>query len=135
MKIGAVVDNQNKYPYPEDGLLFNGFYETAQDYGGDSNGYILASADLKYYFSLGSHSVFSPRIYAGFGDKTLPLSEQFSLGGQYSFFGAYENQYRGRQIFLASLMYQYKLPFKIFFDTYAWFRYDVGSTWEEQEND
>jgi NTE family protein len=133
LKIGAVVDNQNKYPYPEDGLLFNGFYETNQSVPSSGSGYILVSADLKYYFSLGSRSVLSPRIYAGFGDKTLPLSEQFSLGGQYSFFGAYENQYRGRQIFLASLMYQYKLPFKIFFDTYAWFRYDVGSTWEEQE--
>jgi len=133
LKVGAVVDNQNQYPYPEDGLLFNGFYETAQAVAGNSDGYIMASADLKYYFSLGSNSVLSPRIYAGFGDKTLPLSEQFSLGGQYSFFGAYENQYRGRQIFLASLMYQYKLPFKIFFDTYAWFRYDVGSTWAVQE--
>ena len=133
LKIGAVVDNQNKYPYPEDGLYFNGFYETAQGLQGNDDGYILFDADLKYYFSLGSQSVIAPRIHIGFGDKTLPLSEQFSLGGQYSFFGAYENQYRGRQIFLASLMYQYKLPFKIFFDTYTWFRYDVGSTWEEQE--
>ncbi len=113
--------------------MFNGFYETAQGLQGNDDGYILFDADLKYYFSLGSQSVIAPRIQVGFGDKTLPLSEQFSLGGQYSFFGAYENQYRGRQIFLASLMYQYKLPFKIFFDTYAWFRYDVGSTWEEQE--
>ena len=133
LKIGAVVDNQNKYPYPEDGLLFNGFYETAQGVLGGEESYILLNADLKYYFSIGSQSVISPRIQAGFGDKTLPLSEQFSLGGQYSFFGAQENEYRGRQIFLASLMYQYKLPFKIFFDTYTWFRYDVGSTWEEQE--
>ena len=133
LKIGAVVDNQNKYPYPEDGLLFNGFYETAQSVPSSGSGYILLNADLKYYFSLGSQSVVSPRIQVGFGDKTLPLSEQFSLGGQYSFFGAHENEYRGRQIFLASLMYQYKLPFKIFFDTYTWFRYDVGSTWEVQE--
>jgi len=133
LKIGAVVDNQNKYPYPEDGLYFNGFYETAQGLQGSNDGYILFDADLKYYFSLGSQSVIAPRIHIGFGDKTLPLSEQFSLGGQYSFFGAYENQYRGRQIFLASMMYQYKLPFKIFFDTYTWVRYDVGSTWEEQE--
>lgn len=133
LKIGAIVDNQNKYPYPDDGLLFNGFYETAQGILGGEESYILLNADLKYYFSFGSQSVISPRIQIGFGDKTLPLSEQFSLGGQYSFFGAYENQYRGRQIFLASLMYQYKLPFKIFFDTYTWFRYDVGSTWEEQE--
>jgi NTE family protein len=133
LKIGAVVDNQNKYPYPEDGLLFNGFYETAQGVFGGDESYILLSADFKYYFSIGSQSVLSPRIQAGFGDKTLPLSEQFSLGGQYSFFGAHENEYRGRQIFLTSIMYQYKLPFKIFFDTYIWFRYDVGSTWEVQE--
>lgn len=133
LKIGAVVDNQNKYPYPTDGLYFNGFYETAQGTSGNDDGYIFLNADLKYYFSIGSHNVLSPRLHVGFGDKTLPLSEQFSLGGQYSFFGAYEDQYRGRQIFLASLMYQYKLPFKIFFDTYTWFRYDVGSTWEEQE--
>lgn len=134
LKISAIVDNQNKYPYPGDGLYFNGFYETAQGLSGDDDGYILLSADFKYYISLGSQSVISPRIQIGFGDKTLPLSEQFSLGGQYSFFGAYQDQYRGRQIFLASLMYQYKLPFKIFFDTYAWFRYDVGSTWEQQES-
>jgi NTE family protein len=55
------------------------------------------------------------------------------LGGQYSFFGAHEHEYRGRQVFLASLMYQYKFPFKIFFDTYFWFRYDLGSTWIVQE--
>jgi NTE family protein len=134
LKISAIVDNQNKYPYPADGLYFNGFYETAQGLSGDDDGYILLSADFKYYFSLGSQSVISPRIQVGFGDKTLPLSEQFSMGGQYSFFGAHQDQYRGRQIFLASLMYQYKLPFKIFFDTYTWFRYDVGSTWEQQES-
>ena len=133
LKIGAVVDNQNKYPYPDDGLYFNGFYETAQGVKGGDDGYILLNADLKYYFSLGKRSVLAPRVHVGFGDKTLPLGEQFSLGGQYSFFGAYQDQYRGRQIFLASLMYQYKLPFKIFFDTYTWFRYDIGSTWEQQE--
>jgi NTE family protein len=55
------------------------------------------------------------------------------LGGQYSFFGAHENEFRGRQIFLTSLMYQYRLPIKIFFDTYMSFRYDLGSTWEVQE--
>ncbi|MDH3269643.1 MAG: patatin-like phospholipase family protein, partial [Ignavibacteria bacterium] len=39
LKIGAVVDNQNKYPYPEDGLYFNGFYETAQGLQGNDDGY------------------------------------------------------------------------------------------------
>ena len=133
LRISATIDNQNKYPYPEDGLYFNGFYETAQSFLGGDEGYLVAGADLKYYLKIASRHVISPRVQIGFGDKTLPLSEQFLLGGQYSFFGAHEHEYRGRQIFLASLMYQYKFPFKIFFDTYFWFRYDLGSTWIVQE--
>lgn len=133
LKIDAIVDNQNRYPYPDDGLLFNGIYETAQSFLGGDESYLLFSADLRYYFKLSPRQVLSPRIQIGFGDKTLPLSEQFMLGGLYSFFGAHQNEFRGRQIFLTSVMYQYKLPFKIFFDTYTWFRYDIGSTWEQQE--
>ncbi|MGB5289726.1 MAG: patatin-like phospholipase family protein [Ignavibacteriaceae bacterium] len=133
LRISATVDNQNKYPYPEDGLYFNGFYETAQSFLGGNEGYLIVDADLKYYYKFASQHVISPRIKIGFADKTLPLSEQFTLGGLYSFFGAHENEFRGRQILLASFMYQYKLPFKIFFDTYTWFRYDLGSTWSVQE--
>lgn len=133
LRISSTIDNQNKYPFPEDGLYFNGFYETAQSFLGGDESYLLFNADLKYYLQVASDHVLSPRLQIGFGDKTVPLSEQFLLGGQYSFFGAHENEFRGRQIFLASLMYQYKLPFKIFFDTYFWFRYDLGSTWAVQE--
>jgi len=133
LRIGGIVDSQNKYPYPEDGLYFNGFYETAQSFLGGDESYLLFNTELRYYLKLASCHVFSPKLQIGFGDKTLPLSEQFTLGGLYSFFGAHENEFRGRQIFLTSLMYQYKFPFKIFFDTYAWFRYDIGSTWAEQE--
>jgi len=69
----------------------------------------------------------------GFADKTLPLSQQFSLGGKESFFGLREDEYRGRQIFLTSLEYRYKLPWAIFFDTYLIIRYDLGSIWDFQE--
>jgi NTE family protein len=133
LRIGGIVDDQNKYPYPENGLYFNGFYETAQSFLGGDEGYLLFGADLRYYIELQARHVISPKIQIGFGDKTLPISEQFTLGGLYSFFGAHENEFRGRQVFLTSLMYQYKFPFKIFFDTYMWFRYDIGTTWEEQE--
>jgi len=133
LRISGTIDSQNKYPYPEDGIYFNGFYETAQSFLGGDEGYLVVGADLKYYLKLADRHVIAPRMQIGFGDKTLPLSEQFLLGGQYSFFGAHEHEYRGRQIFLASLMYQYKFPIKIFFDTYLWFRYDLGSTWVVQE--
>jgi len=132
LRISATIDNQNRYPYPDEGMYFNGYYETAQSFLGGDEGYIMTAFNFKYYFKFHEH-VISPRIQLGFGDKTLPLSQEFFLGGQYSFFGAHENEYFGRQIFLISMMYQYKLPFKIFFDTYFWVRYDLGSTWAVQE--
>jgi len=133
LKIGATIDSRNKFPYPDDGVYFDGYYETAQSFLSGDEGFVLVGMDLRHLFKLGKSHVLSSRIHIGFGDKTLPLSQQFTLGGQYSFFGAYENEFRGRQIALASLMYQLKLPFKIFFDTYLWFRYDLGATWRTQE--
>ena len=69
----------------------------------------------------------------GSADKTLPLSEQFSFGGQNSFFGLRDYEFRGRQIFLASLEHRYKLPIKLFFDSYVRVRYDLGSIWQDRE--
>ncbi len=132
-KASSTVDTQNKYPYPTKGIYFNGNYETAQNVLGGQVGYTNINFSYKNYFTVGSVSTFSPRLTMGFADKTLPLSEEYSLGGQSSFFGMNDNQFRGRQIFLASLEYRYKLPFQIFFDTYFKFRYDLGSTWDEQE--
>ncbi|HEX9253610.1 MAG TPA: BamA/TamA family outer membrane protein, partial [Ignavibacteriaceae bacterium] len=133
LKISTTIDTQDKYPFTENGVYFNGFYETAATVLGGEVGYSNISFEYKSYFSISSRSVISPKISFGFADKTLPLSEQYSLGGQDSFFGMRNNEFRGRQIFLASLMYRYKLPFIIFFDTYLKVRYDLGSTWEQQE--
>jgi NTE family protein len=66
-------------------------------------------------------------------DNTLPLTQQFSLGGQNMFFGFRNDEYRGRQILNVSAEYRYKLPVKIFFDAYFKLRYDIGSAWEERE--
>jgi len=128
----TTVDNMDKYPYPQRGLYFTGFYETAQSFLGGEQSFTKIGMEFRYFFKLGKRSTFVPRIMMGFGDNTMPLSEQFLLGGMNSFFGMRENESRGRQVFLASLMYRIKLPFRIFFDTYLKFRYDLGSTWEEE---
>ncbi len=133
LKISTIIDTQDKYPYPENGVFFSGFYETAASVFGGEVGYSNLGFEYKNYFSISSRSVISPKISFGFADKTLPLSEQYSLGGQESFYGMNFSEYRGRQIFLTSLMYRYKLPFIIFFDTYLKARYDLGWTWEQQE--
>ena len=133
LKISTTIDTQDKYPFPERGVYFSGFYETAVSILGGQTGYSNLSFEYKNYFRLSPNHTLSPIIKFGFADKTLPLSQQYSLGGQESFFGMHDNEFRGRQIFLTSLMYRYKLPFIIFFDTYFKVRYDLGSTWDQQE--
>ena len=133
LKVSSTIDTQNKYPYPTNGIYFKGSYETAQNILGGQVGFTNINFDYKNYFTLGTVNTISPRLMMGFADRTLPLSEEYSLGGQSTFFGMMDNEFRGRQIFLASLEYRYKLPFQIFFDTYLKCRYDLGSTWDEQE--
>lgn len=133
LKASTTVDTQDKYPYPESGIYFYGSYETAQTILGGQVGYNNVQFEYKNYFKISDNSIISPKLKFGFADKTLPLSETYALGGQESFFGMHDYEFRGRQIFLTSLLYRYKLPLKMFFDTYFKFRYDLGSTWAEQE--
>lgn len=133
LKVSTTIDTQDKYPFPSSGFVFKGFYETAQTALGGDIGFTNLSFDYKSHFSFAGDHALSPRFSLGFGDKTLPLTQQYSLGGQYSFFGMREDEFRGRQLFLASLEYRYNLPVDLFFDTYFMFRYDLGSIWNVQE--
>lgn len=133
LKIKSTVDTQDKYPYPSNGVYVQSSYETAQKTLGGDIGFTNVSFLYKSYIYFGKNNTLVPKFLVGFADKTLPLSQQFSLGGKESFFGLRENEYRGRQIFLTSLEYRYKLPWTIFFDTYLMFRYDLGSIWDFQE--
>jgi NTE family protein len=133
LRFSLYVDSQNEYPYPTKGMLINAFYETAQIALGGDVGYTKLFIDYKTFFGFTDNHVWSFRGVLGIADNTLPLSQQFSLGGQNSFYGMRDYEYRGRQIFAVSFEHSYKLPFKLFFDTYAKLRYDLGSVWLQQE--
>lgn len=129
IKLGLAVDTQDKIPFPKEGIVLNLSYESALVKIIDAVGF------TKFYFSYESYQTafkrqtLHPKIVFGFADETLPITEQFALGGQNSFFGLAENDSRGRQLFCVSLEYQSQLPFRLFFDTYFKARYDLGSTW------
>ena len=118
LRTSTTIDTQDKYPYPTKGVYFNAFYETAQKVFGGQVGYVNFGLDYRNYFTIHGVHTFSPRFMLGFADKTLPLTKEYSIGGQSSFFGMRQDDFRGRQIFLASLEYRYRLPFDIFFDSY-----------------
>jgi len=134
LKFGGRIDSQDKMPFPTKGSLMNFFYETAQDKLGGTLSYSKLFIDFTQHISLSTYHNISPRFVFGFADKTTPLQEQFSLGGQNSFFGMVEDELRGRQILRASLEYKYFLPFQVFFDTYFSVRYDLGRIWENTED-
>jgi NTE family protein len=133
LRFSLSLDTQNDYPYPTSGFFINAYYETAQTALGGDIGYTKLFIDYKNILSFHSTNTWSFRAMMGSADNTLPLSQQFSFGGQNSFFGFRENEYRGCQVLVTSLEYRYKLPFRIFFDTYIKARYDLGSVWGKRE--
>ncbi len=132
LRASSNVDTQDKYPYPTRGARINAFYEIASAALGSDIGYTNIGGEYHIHIPVGSRHTISTSAKAGFGDRTLPLTRHYSLGGQNSFFGMKENELRGRQVFLASLEYRYLLPVQVFFDTYLQIRYDLGSVWEVQ---
>lgn len=128
------IDTQDRIPFPRNGIVLNTYYETAQTFLGSKISYTKFYFDYKSYFSIKNVSTIKLSALVGFADQTLPLSQQFSFGGQNNFFGYNMFDYRGRQILISSVEYQYLLPVQLYFDTYIKVRYDLGSIWTNRED-
>ncbi len=133
IKLRLQIDSQNKYPYPTKGMYVNTYYETSQRILGGDISFAKFRFDYVGYFTLGTKHTITPKIIFGFADETLPLSQQFSFGGQSNFLGYRDYEFRGRQILITSMQYRYHLPINLYFDTYIKIRYDLGSSWNNQE--
>ncbi len=133
IKFGTTVDNLDRFPYPRNGVAIDFAYESALLKLRGGVGFTKTSFSYETYHTYAHGHTLRPRILFGFADETLPLSEQFSLGGQHTFFGLREDNARGRQLLVVSLEYRYASPVNIFFDTYLKARYDFGSIWAKTE--
>lgn len=133
LRFGMLIDSRDQFPFPTEGFYISSYYETAQTTLGGEISYSKFLFDYKNIFTIHSLHTIKTSFLLGFGDETLPLSQQFSFGGQNNFFGYKEYDFRGRQIFIASVEYQLKLPIELFFDTYVSARYDLGSIWDKKE--
>jgi len=134
LKLNGKVDTEDKYPFPTSGGSINYSYESARNQFSGGLTYTKIYFDISYHFKLGNPSVLKPKFIFGFGDKTTPTYELFSLGGENSFYGMVEDEMRGRQILVGSVEYRYLLPFQLFFDSYLSARYDLGRVWENTED-
>lgn len=130
LKFGGIFDTQDVLPFPTRGSLINFYYETANNILVGNYTYTKLYISYNQYFPLAKYQTLRPRFIFGFGDNNTPLTEQFALGGEKSFFGMVDDELRGRQILETSLEYRYLFPVKLFFDTYLSFRYDLGNIWQ-----
>lgn len=133
LKIGTRVDSRDRFPYPREGVVMEFSYESGIAKERERVGFTKLYFNYESYATPFPGQTIRPRFTFGFGDETLPLTEQFRLGGQETFFGYREDNARGRQMFLLSLRYRYLLPVELLFDTYAMVRYDLGHIWEKAE--
>ena len=133
LRFGIMIDTQDRFPFPRKGVVLEFVHEAALFRPAATPGFSKTSFTYEAYRSLGGRHVLRPRVAFGFGDETLPITEQFSIGGQDRFYGLRENDRWGRQLFLASLEYRYHSHVSLFFDTYVRVRYDLGNVWETAE--
>jgi NTE family protein len=127
LRAGTVVDSKDNYPFANSGVGLSMFYEFASEDLGSEVGYNALSVMWESYATWGTRHTFHPRITMGFADRTMPLSQQFRLGGRETFFGLREDDQRGRELLLLNLEYRYLFPFRLIFETYLRLRYDLGS--------
>lgn len=133
LRISSSIDSREYSPFSREGFLINAYYESASQIIGGIKGYTKFLFDYRNYLSFDESNTVIPRLMIGFADPTLPFSQHFNLGGANMFYGMREYEYRGRQIFLSSLEYRFKLPIEFVFDSYARIRYDLGSVWPNKE--
>jgi len=132
LKLGTEIDTKDNSDFATKGVMFQLAFQSSLNPKSEVS---FSKFDLNYenYFSIGS-LVMKPSLLLGFADKTLPRSEFYTMGGIRNFFGMNEDEERGRQIFAGSLEFRYKMPFKIIFDSYLSFRYDLGKSWVDPES-
>ncbi|RPH35860.1 hypothetical protein EHM92_05460 [bacterium] len=127
VRAGTVVDSKDNYPFANSGVGLAMYYEFASEGLGSDVGYNALSVMWESYATWGMRHTFHPKLTMAFADRTMPLSQQFRLGGRETFFGLREDDQRGRELLLLNLEYRLLLPFRLLFDTYVSVRYDMGS--------
>jgi len=133
IKIGSILDTEDDNNFANYGSLF--FIDFESSILNNEKDYSFTKVNFYYHTNIKVNDfIFKPKIQFGAVDVTAPLPEWFGFGNQPIFYGFREEERRGRQIFITSTEARYKLPFKIFFDTYISTRYDLGTVWALPED-
>ena len=135
--IRAVTDKRNRIDFPTRGIYNYWAFESGNRLVLETKEvYTKALVNLEGFYTFRKVGTWHLRMFFGLGDKTMPFSENFRMGGLDNFYGLHQNEYFGRQMIITSVEYRRKLPFLansdnfLFKNSYLSARYDFGGIWE-----
>lgn len=139
--VRAVADKRDRIDFPTKGINNYWAWESGNRLVlGSTEPYTKILVNLEGYYTFKNRATWHIRTFFGVGDRSLPFSENFRLGGLHEFYGLYENEYFGRQLFLLSGEYRLNLPLKqlfqnniMFRDFFVSARYDFGGIWSDPQ--
>ncbi|RCK75195.1 MAG: putative patatin-like phospholipase [Ignavibacteriae bacterium] len=126
LKIGSIIDTKNSANFPTSGMFLSIMYENGIKSLGSNISFTKLSISYENYLTVFFQHTLGIKINFGAADATLPLAEQFSIGGLNSFFGLRQYDSRGRQTLQLGGEYRMRLPFSIIYPTFASFKYNLG---------
>ncbi|NOX37806.1 MAG: BamA/TamA family outer membrane protein [Calditrichaeota bacterium] len=132
--IRSVVDKRDRLPFPNSGIYNRWFWESGSSrLLLSSTSYTRIFLGLEGYYPISKHFNYHPFVFAGSGDVTVPFTEYFGFGGQFLFPGLYEREKLGRQFLLTGIELRYRFPFRLP-ETFLFFKYAVGGSWERPDD-
>ena len=138
--IRSITDRRDKIDFTKKGIYTHWAWESGNQLLLNSQeSFSKAYINIKGYQTWLNRHTLQFRVNVGLGDKSIPFSEYFRLGGLHDFFGLKENQYYGKQLFIGSLGYRFCLPGNLskstilFDDLFLGIRYDIGGLWNEPQ--
>ena len=137
--IRAVADKRDRIDFPNKGINNYWAWESGNRLVlGSKEPYTKILVNLEGYYSFRNQATWHLRSFFGIGDRSLPFSENFRLGGLNEFYGLYKNEYFGRQLLLLNAEYRFRLPLKRYLNQnlmlrnfYLSMRYDFAGIWPE----
>ena len=135
LTIRSVTDKRDQISFTRSGIYNIWYWEAGNEkiFEGQEK-YSKFFVNLEGHYTYWQYHTFHIKGVVGVGDRTLPFSEFFRIGGLESFMGLNMYESAGRQVIYTNLEYSFRIPyFKLFSDTYLGFRYDWGGVWENPD--
>ncbi len=135
LTIRSVTDKRDQIAFTTRGIYNIWYWEAGNEtiLEGQEK-YSKFFVNLEGYYTYWESHTFHVKGVIGVGDRTLPFSEFFRIGGVESFMGLHMYELLGRQAIYTNLEYIFKIPyFKLLSDTYLGIRYDLGGVWQNPD--